>query len=220
MRVRVFWIAPAESAISPEGTADPWEKGGGAMPCVLDSGSVKAKGCERDWRVKGMWVVSRRTEYKQYCRTGRTLPPPNPVGWQPTHIPKLPSFARWFLLSLCHTGGPAAHHPPVFADQGDGRPMPSGDAKQHCPAHALPATCTQVQILVKTLTGKTITLEVEPSDTIENFKQRLSDKEGGSFAPAAPGWLSQVVRAVKLLLQAVHSWMVTSPVLLCQPWTG
>lgn len=64
--------------------------------------------------------------------------------------------------------------------------MPSGDAKQDCPAHAPPATCTQVQIFVKTLMGKTITLEVEPSDTIENVKQRLSDKEGGSFLPAAP----------------------------------
>uniref|UniRef100_A0A8C6S8X1 Ubiquitin-like domain-containing protein n=1 Tax=Neogobius melanostomus TaxID=47308 RepID=A0A8C6S8X1_9GOBI len=30
-----------------------------------------------------------------------------------------------------------------------------------------------MQIFVKTLTGKTITLEVEPSDTIENVKQRL-----------------------------------------------
>ena len=29
-----------------------------------------------------------------------------------------------------------------------------------------------MQIFVKTLTGKTITLEVEPSDTIENVKTR------------------------------------------------
>ncbi|WP_407440868.1 ubiquitin-like protein [Fibrobacter sp.] len=34
-----------------------------------------------------------------------------------------------------------------------------------------------MQIFVKTLTGKTITLEVEPSDTIENIKAKIQDKE-------------------------------------------
>ena len=35
-----------------------------------------------------------------------------------------------------------------------------------------------MQIFVKTLTGKTITLEVEASDAIENVKQKIQDKEG------------------------------------------
>ena len=35
-----------------------------------------------------------------------------------------------------------------------------------------------MQIFVKTLTGKTITLEVEASDAIENVKQQIQNKEG------------------------------------------
>lgn len=35
-----------------------------------------------------------------------------------------------------------------------------------------------MQIFVKTLTGKTITLDVENSDSIENVKAKIQEKEG------------------------------------------
>jgi ubiquitin len=40
-----------------------------------------------------------------------------------------------------------------------------------------PSSARRMQIFVKTITGKTITLEFESSDTIDNIKQMIQDGE-------------------------------------------
>ena len=47
-----------------------------------------------------------------------------------------------------------------------------------CLCLALCVSASAMQLFVKTLTGKTITLEVEPTDSIEAVKEKITDKEG------------------------------------------